>query len=158
MKNGKKYCPQCKLTKLVTDFNKDCSVVDGLKCYCKQCRKNNYLKKQEYNCNRSKNYSQNNKMMAFKIISGGENISCVKHHEWNCCGNNIDIDFLSFDHINGDGAEHRRKIGATASSSLHRWIINNQEEAKKRIQILCMNAQVKKKRTNGEQKYARRTV
>jgi len=50
-----------------------------------------------------------------------------------CCGETI-FEFLTIDHINNNGAEHRRKIGR---SETYKWLIeNNFPEG---FQILCMN-------------------
>jgi len=56
------------------------------------------------------------------------NIKC------NCCGENM-IEFLSIDHVNNDGAEHRKKVHS--GSSLYYWLINNNYPSG--YQILCMN-------------------
>lgn len=51
-----------------------------------------------------------------------------------CCRETIPA-FLSIDHINDDGADHRRSIG----SDLYRWLIkHNFPEG---FQVLCMNCQ-----------------
>lgn len=155
--DGLKLCPRCKLTKPVKEFNKMRSTFDGYKCYCKKCCHAYYLKHQDHYCKQNSKYIFNTKIKAFEIIASGKPVVCAMHDRWQCCGNTVDIDFLSLDHIAGDGAEHRRKIGSTASTSLYRWVIKNPKEAKKRLQILCMNAQVKKKKLNNEQKYRRNT-
>lgn len=52
--------------------------------------------------------------------------------ECRCCHENC-YDFLTIDHVNNDGAEHRRKI----NGSLYRWLIkNNFPEG---YQVLCYN-------------------
>jgi hypothetical protein len=50
-----------------------------------------------------------------------------------CCGEKHD-EFLSIDHINGDGADHRRMIGSGAT---YRWLTNNNFPPG--FQVLCMN-------------------
>lgn len=49
-----------------------------------------------------------------------------------CCKENIE-QFLTIDHINNDGAEHRRIIG----SGIYRWLIKNNYPTG--FQILCWN-------------------
>ena len=52
-----------------------------------------------------------------------------------CCGSTKD---LSIDHVNGDGAEHRRELlGAThqGSKTFYRWLIKN--NFPKGFQVLC---------------------
>ena len=40
-----KKCPSCEKIKLTTEFNKDKSKKDGLRNYCKECEKDQYLEK-----------------------------------------------------------------------------------------------------------------
>ncbi len=59
-----------------------------------------------------------------------------------CPGCNEDhLDFLTIDHINNDGAEHRKEIG-DGGSNLYYWIYkNNFPEG---FQVLCMNCNFSK--------------
>ena len=66
------------------------------------------------------------KLMIFNHYSNYD-IKC------NCCGENM-IEFLSIDHINNDGASHRKIV---PHSNLYSWIINNDYPSG--FQILCMN-------------------
>lgn len=50
-----------------------------------------------------------------------------------CCGEPI-REFLTIDHVNGDGAAHRRKIG---SAAIYRWL--KREGFPDGYQVLCMN-------------------
>jgi len=50
----------------------------------------------------------------------------------NCCGE-INIEFLTLDHINGKGNQHRKEIG----NSVYRWIEQNNYPPG--FQVLCMN-------------------
>lgn len=50
-----------------------------------------------------------------------------------CCGE-VQEEFLSIDHVNNDGANHRRKIG----SEIYRWLKNN-GYPKEGFQVLCYN-------------------
>lgn len=49
IKNGYKYCPNCKQTKTICQFSKDASKLSGHECYCKTCKGakslNRYYKK-----------------------------------------------------------------------------------------------------------------
>ena len=49
------------------------------------------------------------------------------------------IKFLEFHHINGRGREHRKEVARTTQAQFYRWIINNPEEAKKKLLVLCSN-------------------
>jgi len=55
-----------------------------------------------------------------------------------CCGE-IHIEFLSIDHINNDGAEHRKKIG---KGELYSWLKKNKYP--EGFQVLCMNCNISK--------------
>lgn len=75
---------------------------------------------------------------------GNGKLSCVK------CGFD-DIRVLSIDHINGDGAKHRRLIlGAsrTGGSQLYHWLKKNNYP--QGYQTLCMNCQWIKRVDNNE--------
>lgn len=50
-----------------------------------------------------------------------------------CCGES-QIEFLSIDHINNDGAEHRKEIGR---SQITNWLIQN--KLPEGFQVLCFN-------------------
>ena len=54
-------------------------------------------------------------------------------HECECCGDRHP-EFLTIDHINGDGAKHRKAIG---QNSIYRWLVAN--EFPPGFRVLCMN-------------------
>jgi len=60
--------------------------------------------------------------------------------------------YLSLDHINSDGYKHRKELNLKRGNSIvmYRWIIEHPDEARNRLQILCMNAQWMKRRFNAE--------
>lgn len=62
------------------------------------------------------------------IYYGGDPPKCA------CCGESH-TEFLTIDHINNDGAEHRKRIGG--SGNLVNWLIQNNYP--KGYQILCSN-------------------
>jgi hypothetical protein len=55
-----------------------------------------------------------------------------------CCGE-AEWKFLSLDHVNNDGAEHRKKIG---QSQIYKWAEDN--EYPKTLQLLCYNCNMAK--------------
>ena len=70
-----------------------------------------------------------------------------------CCGETI-IEFLTLDHINNDGAHHRRKlcnesrnISATRGRALYRWIVRN--DFPPIFQVLCCNCNFGKQINGG---------
>lgn len=70
-----------------------------------------------------------------------------------CCGEphcqrcgESDIRVLSIDHINGDGAQHRREVGV--GMTMYQWIKRNNYPDD--LQCLCMNCQWEKRVSNKE--------
>lgn len=61
----------------------------------------------------------------------------------NCCGE-VNSEFLTVDHMNNDGAIHRREIGS-GSYSLYLWLIHNQYPSG--FQLLCGNCHLSKNRS-----------
>jgi hypothetical protein len=80
--------------------------------------------KQRANLNARK-HTKRRRVMIVKLFGG----KCV------CCGESH-IEFLSIQHKNNDGAEHRRRIGMGGT---YNWIRKNTEEAKKTMELMCMN-------------------
>ena len=54
-----------------------------------------------------------------------------------CCGEN-NVEFLSIDHINGNGKKHRDEIKDASGIDLYRWLRNN-NFPKDNFRLLCMN-------------------
>lgn len=41
-----------------------------------------------------------------------------------CCGE-VHIQFLAIDHVNGDGASHRRELGLKGGTAFYSWLVQN---------------------------------
>jgi hypothetical protein len=63
-----------------------------------------------------------------------------------CC-NETEPLFLTVDHINNDGAKHRRKIGKSGQA-IYAWLIKYGID-KSRFQLLCFNCNSGRARNNG---------
>jgi hypothetical protein len=74
---------------------------------------------------RAKEKQREYRITALKHYGGGE-------PHCNCCGETI-IEFLSFDHINGGGTKHRKKIGG----GIALYLIKNNFPLD--FQVLCHN-------------------
>ena len=72
---------------------------------------------------------------------GNGQCKCVK------CGFD-DIRALSIDHVNGDGADHRRNNKYTRGNHMYEWLIKN--NFPNGFQTLCMNCQLIKRQENKE--------
>ncbi len=107
------------------------------KCYIPLTDENwlSYCKNRKYNiCNECFKLS---KMENYKKIK----LDVLYHYsngtlKCGCCGEN-DFNSLTIDHINNDGAKHRKKISIGSGQSIYQWLIkNNFPEG---FQVLCMN-------------------
>jgi hypothetical protein len=115
--------------------------------------KNNYPSGYQvlcYNCNSSKKNSKKcYHMKSLQKIQLTHTQKCYKklktkvmkyysdkyNYYCSCCGEN-EINFLTIDHINGGGTQHRKKIGIS-SYEFYKWIVKNNYP--KEFQVLCYN-------------------
>lgn len=159
-----KKCNHCKKTKSVTKFNKDKRYADGYYSWCKSC----FAAASKARCDRFKKVgicAQCGKRKAAKT-----HISCLKclkkdrvrrkvYHDKTrdevyqayggyrcvCCGE-IEPLFLTIDHINNDGARHRKSL-PSRYGGLYYWLIK--KGFPKGYQVLCMNCNMGKYRNKG---------
>ncbi|HEC64216.1 MAG TPA: hypothetical protein ENI23_02860 [bacterium] len=119
-----RQCTTCQKIKPLTQFHRHYNRTDGRKHSCKECR-NIYEKRAV-------------KKLRKEIIDhyGGK---CA------CCGETVLV-FLTVDHINNDGAKHRKEIGD--GHVIYRWIKRNNFPIDM-FQILCYNCNVGRARNNG---------
>ncbi len=83
------------------------------------------------NKGKQKEYRQKNRLTVLNYYSFGKN-------ECACCGEKT-IQFLVIDHINNDGAKHRKELagGTNRGGNVYPWLIkNNFPEG---FQVLCWN-------------------
>lgn len=70
---------------------------------------------------------------------GGDRPSCK------CCGESI-VDFLAVDHIDGNGAAHRRELGGTGTV-FYAWLVKN--NFPNGFRLLCHNCNFARSRNGG---------
>jgi len=58
-----------------------------------------------------------------------------------CCGENH-LQFLTLDHINNDGAKHRKEVRGTGGGTIYSWV--KQNNYPDTLQILCYNCNMAK--------------
>lgn len=64
-----------------------------------------------------------------------------------CCGE-AEPEFLAIDHINNDGAEHRREIGIKGGGTMfYQWLVKN--NFPNGFQVLCFNCNFAKSQSGG---------
>jgi hypothetical protein len=69
-------------------------------------------------------------------------MAAIQHYGGKCaCCGETEPDFLSIDHINNDGAEHRKKIGRDGRA-LYYWLRDN--DYPEGFQALCYNCNLAK--------------
>ncbi len=118
-------------------------------------RQRKYYNNHREDCKQQlRNYYKNHRkeiLAHHQKVNEDQRLQCLIHYSGNpphCqCPNctETEIKFLSIDHINGHGNEHKRQIGG--SDKLYRWLIkNNFPEG---FQILCYNCNLGKARNNG---------
>jgi DNA polymerase I-like protein with 3'-5' exonuclease and polymerase domains len=127
-----KKCIKCGKKKSVSEFGKHPRTRDRLQSYCKFC-----------NAGRCKFYRDKIKEQVFDMLGR----VCV------CCGEDNTI-FLTLDHRNNDGAEHRRELNSsgnprqTSGDRVWRWLVKNPDQID-RLQMLCYNCNCGKKDNGG---------
>ncbi len=114
---NEKTCTKCRSVVLSTTNS----------CLCEPCR----LKKNVINRSISKTARAKMKASILEKYGG----VCQ------CCGERNPI-FLSIDHINGKGRQHRQSVGLKSSAALYSWLKRN--NFPKGFQVLCYNCNMGK--------------
>lgn len=137
-----KWCNYCKITQTTDNFGKDSRTKSGLRVYCRKCEV--IRRKESYKINRLKRikssmeWKQKNRIVDLKYQREyrqkiREKILEVYGKKCQCCGENHQ-EFLTIDHINGGGREHRKHIG-----TLHAYKEIIRENNHDKYRVLCMN-------------------
>jgi len=122
-----KICPKCAVEKPLTEFH---NRGDGRgKAYqCKKCHSAYSSKWADENRLKVRASALKHKRMVRSEVLEAYGNACQ------CCGE-TQPEFLSIDHINNDGAQHRKTI---KGPNIYDWL-RNQGFPKDNFQILCMN-------------------
>lgn len=130
-----KICTRCKQELDISQFDKQLHKKSGYTSHCKNCRaehhkqcKNNFPDR--YSREKTVNAYHNKKREAYKKLGG-----CC------CCCGETEESFLTIDHVNDDGAEHRR---CGNISGLYNHIVNG--TCKYEVQLYCANCNMSKRR------------
>lgn len=125
---GKRQCNNCKEYLDITKFGKNVDTTDGYQCWCKQC--NNFRGAELREVHKEKLIQQRkvlNRKLKLEILQAYGN-KCL------CC-NEKNIEFLTIDHINGNGSKHRKEVGS--GTAFYHWLKkNNFPEG---YRVLCFN-------------------
>jgi hypothetical protein len=110
-----KKCSRCQIVKDELQYPKDKRRSHGLNPECNECM-----------CLKAKECRLRNRWKVLNHYGGDSPVcACANCHEKN-------FEFLTVDHINGDGAEHRRTV-----KHIYTWLIKNRFPFG--FQVLCMN-------------------
>jgi hypothetical protein len=136
-----KACSRCNVEKPLEDFYPDKSKKDGRHGTCKECqkadRKARYEADPETHKARMKAWQKaNGDKIAARRRRMREEVIEAYGGRCACCGL-TGYEFLTIDHTNGDGAEHRKVIGEGATDILNYLRANGYP--KDRFRLLCWN-------------------
>jgi hypothetical protein len=133
-------CMTCGRTKPIEEF----AVNQGYRLNrCLECQKErNRIKSRDYH---SRNVEAAKVRMKAARAKNFQRILDHYGNECACCGETERL-FLTVDHINNDGNEHRKK-DPTGRATIYRWLINRGFPPG--FQILCMNCNQGKHRNGG---------
>lgn len=148
-----KRCPRCDSVLPAGNFRQSKSRPDGLSVYCRHClreldrqryadperrsrhlanMRRQYKRRRKHKLAQAKRYRDDLRMAALSAY-GGKTPRCA------CCGESH-IEFLELDHVNGDGATHRREVGSTIQ--VLRWL--RKHDYPTGFQVLCRNCNLAK--------------
>ena len=167
-----KICASCRRELPIESFCIHRREADGRDCYCKECKrkmdheygvknkdkikqKNHefYLENKEKIVEKNEKYRKSHLKKYRGFCTKAKNKLKTEIFTYYCGGTPrcscgvIDVDILSIDHINGDGAKHRREIGLSGKGgyNFYRWLKkNNFPEG---FQVLCYNCNFRKRLT-----------
>lgn len=76
----------------------------------------------------------------------------INHYGGRCQCGEVNIDVLTIDHMNNDGAQHRRSCGINGGTDTYRWLRNNGFPAGFRVSCFNCNSgrEIIERRLNGE--------
>lgn len=120
-------CCDCKQVKAVSEFK--CFLHGNEPRYTASCSACIELRKAKIKARQRKNIPKYRRSLRTRVLDA-YGAACA------CCGESEPM-FLAVDHINNDGAAHRREIGVRGGGSFYAWIIRNNFPST--LQLLCHN-------------------
>ncbi len=147
-----KTCIKCGIKKSLLKFDRHQTTKDKRQSWCRTC-KNDYRRERRRlkigcNANEYENYRKQHLITCRRRNTSYRQV-VIEHYSPNVCCSKCgfnDIRALSIDHINGNGALHRKELG---NKNIYQWLVENNFPSN--FQILCMNCQFIKR--HKENKY-----
>jgi hypothetical protein len=163
----KKFCPICKQWLDRDCFGKQSRYKDGLRYFCKSCRRDRYIADLEKDPEFNKKSAQRQRELYLakspeeqdvirahrsylkannpnSKISQKQSLERLRQETFTAYGSKCvdcgesNFAFLSIDHINGGGNIHRQELGA-GGSRMYRWLRKQDFPHDGRFQLLCHN-------------------
>lgn len=154
MKKTKK-CPKCQEIKTADSFWLNAQASDGLASYCKLCfnaiRRDKRRRKVGQFAEGGKEDQRRKERDKSRCQKRKEKVLDYYGRSCQHCGN-TDVRVLTMDHINSDGAEHRKTV---PGGRLYKWLLKN--GCPEGFQTLCMNCQWIKRHEKKEWAKRKRT-
>lgn len=111
---------------------------DSFASECKDCAKKAHKDKYNENLEESRSGQRDRQ----KLYTFRKRLAVISHYGGKCaCCGETNLEFLTVDHIDGGGREHRKEIG-DSSEMLVSWLIKN--DFPPGFQILCSNCNLSK--------------
>lgn len=140
-----KTCTKCAVLKDESEFGYDCrrGKKKILRADCRRCVADRAMRW----------YRKNPEKIKLRILKRTDKVKVynlarrkrvVEHYggKCSCCGEAM-LQFMSIDHINGNGSQHRKEIGLKGGEPFYRWIERNNYPAG--LQVLCYNCNCAKR-------------
>jgi hypothetical protein len=138
-----KACTKCKKEYPATTefFFREVKNKQGLAYFCKTCSSQRVREWEKKNPVRFSTFKKrallNSKIDLLEYYSSNGRIVC------SCFGCGVDTpEFLTLDHINGDGSLHRKTLNTKGGANFYAWLKKNNYPPG--LQILCMNCNMAK--------------
>lgn len=138
---NEKACTKCGVVKPLTDFSPNKSATLGVRSKCKACvaqymrdRRNSSEEERQYHLNYHKAWRQRLKSKVFQYFGA----ICE------CCGE-TEEKFLTLDHVNNDGADHKRALRGVSSGrgastdTVYRDLVKSNFANASMFRLLCFN-------------------
>lgn len=160
LNRGERFCVGCRtiFPRTIEHFRMSRKDIDGLRSQCRSCEKlrenraywRDHAKKRakqlEYQReNRDRLYAYNRQWQSRRHRALRQEAIAAYGSKCTCCGE-AEPTFLDLDHINNDGAEHRRELGNTTVIMLD---LKRSGWPTGRVQLLCCNCNQGKVRNGG---------
>lgn len=135
-----KKCSRCLVEKTLDKFHRSKQHRLGVGPYCKDCETERYYEKKSTPEGRQR-LSDTNKKCRLKVRDAA--FAAYGGYRCVCCGESEKL-FLSIDHINGGGHQHRKSL---KNGHFYEWL--QKQNYPTGYQVLCMNCNTGRHRNGG---------